>query len=360
MRRAACDGRSVLAASRDSQRAACFGGSIAPDPLVTAVAERGAHLLSASIDASAESPPPDAFEDAEQLAQIDEQLHRVAHERTVEDSPSFPPFADGLAALMSSVQLPTPRELITGNLRALRCAIARGDEQDPDRWAAYNVILGCALRLRAEQLPLYRRAGAIIEAARAFDVAYYIFATHGRLPVSSAPRLAPSPARRQGHRLEEACASEWDGSLLISRVMAAPVGTQTHLLERAVIWLRVARATADRASWEWLASSNNLACALALLGKRTHTAAGSAMLREATCVLQEALKAHAAGYRREDSDSTLINLAETLLSLAERETPDLRLQRAECALSACAIALLNVTPPEYEWLIRLQRPAREQ
>jgi hypothetical protein len=77
-------------------------------------------------------------------------------------------------------------------------------------------------------------------------------------------------------------------------------------------------------------------------------------------VLHEALEAHAAGYRREDRDSTLINLAETLLLLAERDTPDLRLQRAERALVACSIALLNVVPAEYGWLIRLQRSAREQ
>src|SRR5262249_14970274 len=145
-----------------------------------------------------------------------------------------------------------------------------------------------------------------------------------------------------------------DGTTLIARVIAGPLGANRHLLERAIAYLRLTRSSADLKSWAWIASTNNLACALTLLGTRTPAPYGSAMLVEAAHVLHEALQAQAADARREERASTLINLAETLLSLAERETPHARLQRIERALAASVAALVAVVPPEWAWLLRLE------
>jgi hypothetical protein len=79
------------------------------------------------------------------------------------------------------------------------------------------------------------------------------------------------------------------------------------------------------------------------------------MLHEAARVLHEALQAQAAHGRRAERASTLINLAETLLLLAERETPHVRLQRIERALAASLGALATVAPSEWVWLLRLER-----
>jgi hypothetical protein len=81
------------------------------------------------------------------------------------------------------------------------------------------------------------------------------------------------------------------------------------------------------------------------------------MLREATQVLGEVLMACEDDRWRADRASTLINLAEALLSLAERETPDMRVKKIERALAASSVALLTVAPPEWAPLLHLANVA---
>jgi hypothetical protein len=344
--------------SRGHYRSACFGGSLSPDPLVTAVAESSDSLPSLVRGAFPTAPVAEALDDVGELTLLDEQLEIVA--ARTHDDVDLQDLPEPSRAIMRSLGFTTPHMLQSGSLRRLRSVLARSPvDHESERWATYHLILGCALRLRSQRMPLYRRTTALIEAVRAFDVAYYVYATNGRpLPPPQSIHLVKTGASRHRHR--EACAAESDGAALIARVISSPAANNTQLLSRAAMWLRVARATADPSSWEWLANSNNLACALTLLGSRTPTPAGTGMLREATHVLAEALRAHASAHRSEDRDATLINLAETLLSLAERETPNMRLLRAERALTASSIALLSVVPPEYRWFVRLQRLTRAQ
>jgi hypothetical protein len=49
-----------------------------------------------------------------------------------------------------------------------------------------------------------------------------------------------------------------------------------------------------------------------------------------------------------------MNLAETLLLMAERETPHMRLKKIERAYTASSMALLTVLPVELAWLVRLE------
>jgi hypothetical protein len=348
----------AVAVSRGHYRSACFGGSVSPDPLVTAVAESGDSLPTLARGAFPTVPVAEAFDDVSELALLDEQLEIVA--ARTHDDVDLQDLPEPSLALLRSLGFTTPHALLSGSLRRLRSILARSPvDRDSERWATYHVILGCALRLRSQRMPLHRRTAALIEAVRAFDVAYYVYATNARpLPATQSLHIVKSKPMRHRHR--EACAAESDGAALIARAISAPTAGNTYLLSRAAMWLRVARSTVDPSSWEWLANSNNLACALTLLGSRTPTAAGTGMLREATHVLAEALRAHVNGHRSEDRDATLINLAETLLSLAERETPNVRLQKAERALAASSIALLSVVPPEYRWFVRLQRLPRAQ
>jgi hypothetical protein len=268
---------------------------------------------------------------------------------------------------MRAVRLPTARALRTASLRTLRSTIAQTSEHDnPRRWAACHLILGTALRLRAYRRHGHRRARLLIAAARAFDVAFSVYAmlragmldppaTTSELVTRLAPPRLDANRCGPGYRPLGGCVSERDGTTLVAQVIAGPLGENRHLLERAIAYLRVSRSGADSKSWAWVSSTNNLACALTLLGSRTMAPSGAAMLSEAARVLQEALQAQTAEGRREERASTLINLAETLLSMAERETPQVRLRKIEHALTASRAALLTVTPPEWAWLLRLER-----
>lgn len=353
---------------RTHQRPACLGGSAArPDPLVLEIAER-------ANAAQADPPPPrealvtllaQETPEPDAVLQIDEQLlieaGSLGAAPGANDNPDemeAPPDA-WLRELMASVQLPTLRALSTASLEPLRAAIRMTSEEEEARiWAAYHVLLGRALKLRADRTRGSARARLLIEATRAFDVAYSVYATLKK-PAMADGQFAQTNVLEGGgfsrHRPFGSCMGERDGTTLITRVVAGPVGENTHLLERAVTSLRLARASADIKSWTWVSSTNNLACALTLLGNRIPARAGTAMLEEAARVLHEALRAHADGHQREDRGSTLVNLAEALLSMAEREMPGQRVQQVEGAFMASSAALRMVVPKDLLWLVSLKR-----
>ena len=359
---------------RSHRRASCFGGSQAmSDPMVIEIAGSSQHLPSVSVpiqgalaSASVDILPAESPAELDELAQLDEQLQIAAGDSGTPPSAGHRAEAADLRFkaftldLLKSVRLPTLRALGTASLEPLRAAIAAiTEERDAERCAACHIILGGALRLRSERKQGYQRAQLLIEATRAFDTAYGIYATLRHAAAGEVDLrevgMADAITRGVGCRPAAPCIRERDGTTLVARAVAGPAGTNSHLLERAVAYLRLTRAGAEMQSWAWVSSTNNLACALTLLGNRTPAAAGSAMLTEAAQVLREALNAHAAGYRREERGSTLINLAEALLSMAERETPDLRTRKIERAFTASSVALLSVVPPALAWLVRAAR-----
>jgi hypothetical protein len=353
---------------RAHQRHTCFGGSAArPDPLVLEIAEP-AGVAPAAPRPPRESSTPLTSEPAEsdELAQLDEQLLIHASDSYAQSSEHNrfdhrqAPANTSLLELMNRVALPTLRALSTASLEPLRAAMRKTtEEQDSQLWAAYHVLLGGALKLRSDRTRGSVRATLLIGATRAFDVAYSVYATPKTPPAARDFRLAQSNPQVSSdlarHRPLGRCVGERDGTSLIARVISGPVGENTHLLERAVTCLRLARAGADIKSWTWVSSTNNLACALTLLGNRIPARAGAAMLEEAARVLHEALRAHADGHQREDRGSTLVNLAEALLSMAERETPAVRVKQVERAFMASSAALRSVVPPELAWLVTPER-----
>jgi hypothetical protein len=263
------------------------------------------------------------------------------------------PECASLMEVMRSVQLDTMRNLGIASLQPLRAALANTSrDENEELWARYHVILGAALRARAGSLPAHRRARLLIEATRAFDEAFGVYATRGAFTLNYAGYQAQE--RRESCRPFGDCVGERDGTALVALAIAGPANKSGGLLKRAVTSLRLARAGADIKSWAWVSTTNNLACALTLLGKRSPGPVAAALLREATHVLQEALKAPCDGLRREDRASTLINLAEALLSSAERETPGVRVKKIERALMASSVALLSVVPADLGWLVKLQ------
>ncbi len=337
-----------------------------PDPLVQEIADPAridpqplttAHEVRAARGASAPM-------DVDELAQIDEQLRIAARESessSAEGEPPAPP-DPAVLMLMARVQLPTLRALSTASLHPLRAVIRTiSHEEDPQLWAACHVLLGCALRLRADRTRGPVRAKLLIEGTRAFDVAYSVYATL-KVPATIQGLSVAQAHYRQAtdngsgrHRPQGYCVAERDGTSLIARAVSGAARDNTHLLERAVTCLRMARAGADITSWTWVSTTNNLACALTLLGNRIPARAGSAMLEEAARVLHEVLAAHAAGRLREDRGHTLVNLAEALLSMAERETPGMRVAQAERAFMASSAALRSVIPRQLAWLVSVER-----
>lgn len=349
---------------RAHQKIACSGGSaLRPDPLVLEIAE------TLPVAQGFPIPPRSALSiesaDADTPVHVDEQLllesGRVAAVPNRADADEATSSASPwLRELMARVQLPTLLALSTASLDPLRIALRRvSEEDDPQLWAAYHVLLGGALRLRADRARGSARAKLLIEATRAFDTAYAVYAPLKSGGTARFAELASSFAQ-QGtgdarHRPLEPCIGDKDGTSLIARVVAGPAGENTHLLERAITSLRLARAAADIKSWTWVSSTNNLACALTLLGNRVPARAGTQMLEEATRVLHEALRAHAAGHQREDRGATLVNLAEALLSMAEREMPSQRIKQVEHAFMASSAALRTVVPAEMAWLVNQER-----
>jgi hypothetical protein len=255
---------------------------------------------------------------------------------------------------MRTVRLPTVRHLMIASLETLRATIKRtGAERDPERWAACHVILGCALRLQSQRMRAHMRASMLVEAVRAFDTALAVYCKSSPFPAHTPARLCQEP----GKPPLEPCTAEHDGMQLIAEVVADPIGASNDTLERAVLKFRESRAQCedDTTSWNWIASTNNLACALTLLGNRVPASTGITLLHEAVEILQEALKVRSEPWRRQDSASTHVNLAEALLAISERAIPAERLRYLEQAVTAAANALLIVAPAEYAWLIELEQ-----
>lgn len=368
--------------SRGHQRKACLGGSaVTADPLVTELASNAEHVHSASLLYESSEPQlvAEVLEGAElvdldevALIQACEQGDQSAERTGVlqADVNEFTPAHVTILELMRSVELPTVRALRTGNLQSLDAAIRLVSQEDAaELWAALHVMKGVALRLRASGKSHHQQAKALTEASRSFDQAFSVYATLranalDAIAAASMPPVeeravpaediaGPPPHQRATSRPSEPCANERDGSALVARAVAGPVVGNSRLLERAITCLRVARAAADPRTWVWITTTNNLACALTLLGNRYSSGAGLALLREAVRVLHEALRAHAAGIHREDRALTLVNLSETLVCIAERETPDMRVKKVQRACAASAAALRTVLPLELAWLVRL-------
>lgn len=321
----------------------CLGGSALLDPVVVECMEGQGHRSPATA-AAAPLVPMASGSDANANEPTSPQLAEPSATAVAPGRPTA-------ERLMRDVRLSSIAHLVRGSLRPLRAAIARTSEHEhPESWAAYHVILGCALRLRARHMRGSRRVRALSEAIYAFDMAFTVYAS-----LHDAQTNVASPAH-SGRARRAPCAGRPDGAALIARAISGRHGSNTALLERAVRLLRDARAvTADARSSDWISSTNNLACALTLLASRAQHTAACRLLEEAVDALHEVLRSPAAVHLTDERRCTFANLTEALLSMAARGTPFERMRHLESALQAAAQALTAVVPSAYTWLVQLEQ-----
>lgn len=248
--------------------------------------------------------------------------------------------------------MPSVQHLLNGSLDALREAIHNASAEDePTRWVVNHIVLGSALRLRASRAAETDRPRMYAEAVQAYEAALAVGCQHRPRDRGTGP--APFTVHSGGHFVGP------DGVQLVVDATAVPVAEGNELLERAV---RVFREAAHRANRRtdvriWIAAMSNLGCTLTLLGRRTSGVAGVTILEEAVDVLQEALRAPSLQRAAEERASTQINLAEAFQALAERGMPSEHLRYLEQAADWLAAALGFYAPPEYRWLMQLERGA---
>jgi hypothetical protein len=243
--------------------------------------------------------------------------------------------------------MPTVQHLLNGNLDALREAIQDAlTEEEPTRWVVSHIILGSALRLRAAHATDDERARMYPEALRAFDTA---------LAACCETKQAQTAAPASAGGKNPAAHTEYsgpDGVQLTLDGANVPVAEGNALLERAVHVFRDACATTQSA---WFVGMSNLGCALTLLGRRTPGMAGVTILEEALDVMHEALRMPPLEGLAAERATTQVNLADALHALAERGMPSESLRYLEDATHWQAAALCYFAPPEYRWLLQLDR-----
>jgi hypothetical protein len=256
-------------------------------------------------------------------------------------------------AYMAAVVMPTVQHLLNGSLDALREAINNASaEEEPTRWVVSHLILGSALRLRAARAAEDDRARMYTEALNAFDTAL----------ASCCERRQPRAALVSGvgtntFGTQQKVWSGPDGVQLVVDAVSVPSSEGNELIERAVRVFRDTCAKANRrtALPVWFVGMSNLGCALTLLGRRTTGPAGLTILEEAVDVMHEALRVPSLEKLAAERATTQVNLAEALQAMAERVMPAEGLRYLEDAAHWLAAALCHFAPPEYRWLLQLDR-----
>lgn len=251
---------------------------------------------------------------------------------------------------MGAVPIPTFQHVLNGDIDVLREAIdsARA-EGEPTRWVVSQLTLGSALRLRAARVAEEERPRIYAEALRAFDAA---------LAVCCELRRQAHPALMSAGGTQQVTSGP-DGVQLAMDGAGVPVDEGSDMLDRAVRMFRDACAKASRRSAQpaWFVSMSNLGCALTLLGQRTPGVAGVTVLEEAVDVMHEALRVPSLERLATERATLQVNLAEALRALADRAMPSESLRYLEDATHWAAAALCHFAPPEYRWLLQLDRGA---
>jgi hypothetical protein len=261
-----------------------------------------------------------------------------------------------VASFLQRVQMPTVQHLLNASLEPTRAAIREASpEREPQEWVALHMILGTALRLRAPQMPTHERTQACVEALRAFECA-----------------LAECCERKTARQLRHArvgtnqfsvpmnaCSSGSDGVQMVVDASRVSMDEGIEMLERAIRVFQSAAERADRhtAPREWIVARSNLGCALTMLGQRTQGMEGVTRIEQAIDVLRDAAAACTAEDLLSERASAYVNLSEAFQALADRAMPGERIRYVERSLDWMAAALGFFAPPEYQWLLQVDRAA---
>lgn len=258
------------------------------------------------------------------------------------------------AAKMEAVAMPTVQHLLNGSLDVLREAInSASAEEEPTRWVVSHIILGSALRMRANRVADDERARMYAEALGAFDVALTSCCETRQVR----PAALISSMSANNFSSHQSVSSGPDGVQLVVDGLSVPIAEGNELLERAVRVFRETCAKANRrtALPTWFVGMSNLGCALTVLGRRTPGMAGLTILEEAVDVMHEALRVPSLEKLAAERATTQVNLSEALHALAERGMPAESLRYLEDATHWLAAALCHFAPPDYRWLLQLDR-----
>ncbi len=257
------------------------------------------------------------------------------------------------AEFMGAVPMPTVQHLLNGSLDALREAIESASaEQEPTRWIVSHLILGSALRLRAARVAEDERGRMYSEALQAFDTALTVCCERRQ----SRPSILSAVGVNNFTAQQTVCAGP-DGVQLVVDGASVPIAEGNELVERAVDVFRETCAKSNRrtALPLWFVGMSNLGCALTVLGQRTPGDAGTMILEEAVDVMHDALRVPSIEKLAAERATMQVNLAEALQALAERGMPAESLRYLEDAAHWLAAALCHFAPPEYRWLLQLDR-----
>ena len=255
------------------------------------------------------------------------------------------------AEFVGAVPMPTVQHLLNGSLDALREAIESASaEQEPTRWIVSHLILGSALRLRATRVADDERAHMYMEALQAFDTALAVCCERRQ---ARPPLLAPV----NNFTTQQTVCTAPDGVQLVVDGASVPIAEGNELVERAVRIFRDSCARSNRRTSLplWFIAMSNLGCALTVLGRRTPGDEGTMLLEEAVDTMHDALRASALEKMAAERATMQVNLAEALQALAERGMPAESVRYLEDAAHWLASALCHFAPPEYRWLLQLDR-----
>ena len=252
--------------------------------------------------------------------------------------------------------MPTVQHLLHASLEPTKDAIqATCPFREPQQWVALHLILGTALRLRAQRLPSRERAEAYVESLRAFEAA-----------------LAECCERRSARELRQARVGTNQFSLQVTACTAGPDGVQMVMdatsvsiaegiekLERAICVFTDSAESLDRRKElrAWVVARSNLGCALTMLGQRTHDMGGVHRIERAIDVLRDAAAACTGNALLDERASIHVNLSEAFQALADRAMPGERLRHMERSLDWMAQALGHFVPEECRWLMELDSAA---
>jgi hypothetical protein len=220
------------------------------------------------------------------------------------------------------------------------------------------MILGTALRLRAPQMPPHERTQACVEALRAFECALAECCERKTVRQLRASRIGTIPSN-QFSLQTSACSSGPDGVQMVVDASRVSMAEGIEMLESAIRVFQSAAERADRhtAPHEWIVARSNLGCALTMLGQRTPGMDGVTRIEQAIDVLRDAAAACSGEDLLSERASAYVNLSEAFQALGDRAMPGERIRYVERSLDWMAAALGFFAPPEYQWLLQVDRAA---
>jgi hypothetical protein len=227
--------------------------------------------------------------------------------------------------------------------------LAAEDELDP--WAGARLILGPALKLRAQRAQGTALAQSYMDVIHKFEAAFEAHSRRSPAPIHRDNRPARDPP---GAKASQGAANA-DGVDLVLQAIHPFIAGNTDLLENAVALFRKECAPPVREAdfWMWVASTNNLGCALTLLGRSRGGEGGFSDLEEAVDAFRALLSEPMISEMPSELASVHVNLAGALQALAESAMPAERVRYLASAVESLAIALGIMVPARYKGLVEM-------